>query len=200
MHIEARRMIPVLAKAICAMVVLAVGTGFSTRASAVTLSYEFGGTGTQTFQSDTTLNIGGTCSSPCVISALMTISGHGPAASSISGWASTATGTVTDNLGDLLTLGVSAGDKGSSHPNNGGVFFASALPSVLNISTSSLASFLGGAGLVDYSINISLPDGAYVTPLPAALPLLATGLGAFGLLGWWRKRKRATLSMASAAH
>jgi hypothetical protein len=27
------------------------------------------------------------------------------------------------------------------------------------------------------------------TPLPAALPLLATGLGAFGLLGWRRKRK-----------
>jgi uncharacterized protein (TIGR03118 family) len=27
------------------------------------------------------------------------------------------------------------------------------------------------------------------TPLPAALPLFATGLGAFGLLGWRRKRK-----------
>ena len=29
------------------------------------------------------------------------------------------------------------------------------------------------------------------TPLPAALPLFATGLGAFGLLGWRRKRKQA---------
>ena len=29
------------------------------------------------------------------------------------------------------------------------------------------------------------------TPLPAALPLFATGLGALGLLGWWRKRKAA---------
>ena len=28
-----------------------------------------------------------------------------------------------------------------------------------------------------------------VTPLPAALPLFATGLGALGLLGWRRKRK-----------
>jgi hypothetical protein len=27
------------------------------------------------------------------------------------------------------------------------------------------------------------------TPLPAALPLFATGLGAIGLLGWRRKRK-----------
>jgi hypothetical protein len=29
------------------------------------------------------------------------------------------------------------------------------------------------------------------TPLPAALPLFATGLGALGLLGWRRKRKKA---------
>jgi len=28
-----------------------------------------------------------------------------------------------------------------------------------------------------------------VTPLPAALPLFATGLGALGLLGWRRKKK-----------
>jgi hypothetical protein len=27
------------------------------------------------------------------------------------------------------------------------------------------------------------------TPVPAALPLFATGLGALGLLGWRRKRK-----------
>ena len=30
-----------------------------------------------------------------------------------------------------------------------------------------------------------------VTPLPAALPLFASGLGALGLLGWRRKRKKA---------
>jgi hypothetical protein len=29
------------------------------------------------------------------------------------------------------------------------------------------------------------------TPLPAALPLFATGLGVMGLLGWRRKRKAA---------
>jgi hypothetical protein len=32
---------------------------------------------------------------------------------------------------------------------------------------------------------------APTTPLPAALPLFATGLGAMGLLGWRRKRKQA---------
>jgi hypothetical protein len=33
------------------------------------------------------------------------------------------------------------------------------------------------------------------TPLPAALPLFATGLGALGLLGWRRKRKQAALAL-----
>jgi len=42
---------------------------------------------------------------------------------------------------------------------------------------------------VSLSINILLPEGAYVTPLPAALPLFATGLGVLGLIGWRRKRK-----------
>jgi len=35
--------------------------------------------------------------------------------------------------------------------------------------------------------NVSLSTSE--VPLPAALPLFATGLGALGLLGWWRKRK-----------
>jgi len=35
------------------------------------------------------------------------------------------------------------------------------------------------------------PNGINATPLPAALPLFATGLGAMGLLGWRRKRKNA---------
>ena len=34
-------------------------------------------------------------------------------------------------------------------------------------------------------------DGVGETPLPGALPLFATGLGALGLLGWRRKRKKA---------
>jgi hypothetical protein len=35
------------------------------------------------------------------------------------------------------------------------------------------------------------PPGVGATPLPAALPLFATGLGAMGLFGWRRKRKNA---------
>jgi hypothetical protein len=51
-------------------------------------------------------------------------------------------------------------------------------PSFTNESTS--VSNLGA----DYTIF-----SAATTPLPAALPLFATGLGALGLLGWRRKRR-----------
>jgi hypothetical protein len=43
--------------------------------------------------------------------------------------------------------------------------------------------------------NIS-SESLTATPLPAALPLFATGLGAIGLLGWRRKRKAAALTAA----
>jgi hypothetical protein len=45
----------------------------------------------------------------------------------------------------------------------------------------------------DLPIPMALISTATVsaTPLPAALPLFATGLGAMGLLGWRRKRKNA---------
>ena len=48
------------------------------------------------------------------------------------------------------------------------------------------------------SANIFLTPGTWSsettsneTPLPAALPLFATGLGVLGLIGWRRKRKQA---------
>jgi hypothetical protein len=52
---------------------------------------------------------------------------------------------------------------------------------------------------LDLQLTADVPDGLVVrpffvtvgeiTPLPAALPLFASGLGALGLLGWRRKRK-----------
>jgi hypothetical protein len=39
----------------------------------------------------------------------------------------------------------------------------------------------------------SLQIGTVTTPLPTALPLFATGLGALGLLGWRRKKKAAAV-------
>jgi hypothetical protein len=42
---------------------------------------------------------------------------------------------------------------------------------------------------VGYNAGVSINGTIGTTPLPAALPLFATGLGALGLLGWRRKRK-----------
>ena len=43
----------------------------------------------------------------------------------------------------------------------------------------------------DFTLDSLTLNGPATTPLPAALPLFATGLGALGLLGWRRKRKNA---------
>jgi hypothetical protein len=56
--------------------------------------------------------------------------------------------------------------------------------------------------LVSLSKSVLTTDGASpgdpnpgTTPVPAALPLFATGLGAMGLLGWRRKKKAATAAV-----
>jgi hypothetical protein len=49
-----------------------------------------------------------------------------------------------------------------------------------------------------YSISTFGPIGNAVAPIPAALPLFATGLGGLGLLGW-RRRKAASERQTAAA-
>ena len=46
-----------------------------------------------------------------------------------------------------------------------------------------------GAG--NFDASLATGDAPGVTPLPAALPLFASGLGAIGFIGWRRKRKAA---------
>jgi hypothetical protein len=52
-----------------------------------------------------------------------------------------------------------------------------------------ISTYLAVGNVVDpnFQINFALSQ----TPLPAALPLFASGLGAMGLLGWRKKRKAA---------
>ena len=57
-------------------------------------------------------------------------------------------------------------------------------------------TYITDAGITDivsYGLYIPAP-----VPLPAALPLFATGLGVLGLLGWRRRRKAARSPTASA--
>jgi hypothetical protein len=179
-------------KGFCFGAALAAMNLLPTSASAVTLSYEYSGTGSADFGSETTLNLGGSCSSSCVISAMLTMSGTGPAPSATSGWAGQTSATILDNLGDSLHLAVNAGDIGTNHTTFGGVLFPAVLPATLDISTLSLASFLGGPGTIDYSLSINLPAGAYVTPLPDTLTLFATGLGFIGMFALWGRRRKAS--------
>jgi hypothetical protein len=53
---------------------------------------------------------------------------------------------------------------------------------------------LSNCGVVDIPYNFVGGSINLITPLPAALPLFATGLGALGLLGWRRKRKASALA------
>ena len=46
----------------------------------------------------------------------------------------------------------------------------------------------------NYFVDDLTINAASATPLPAALPLFVSGLGALGLFGWRRKRKAATLA------
>ena len=56
------------------------------------------------------------------------------------------------------------------------------------------ASFPTSVGTLTLSSAGDATFTAVVTPLPAALPLFVTGLGALGLLGWRRKKKAAALA------
>jgi len=68
------------------------------------------------------------------------------------------------------------------HTTSSGIFFAADITTGCTFSGSTLTCG-PTTGVVWSSPN--------VVPLPAALPLFATGLGTLGLLGWRRKRKNA---------
>ena len=69
-----------------------------------------------------------------------------------------------------------------SGPLSGTVTFAGATFSSLGITP----------GDYVYSLPNDTITLSFVTPLPAALPLFLSGLGALGLIGWCRKRKSTT--------
>ena len=81
--------------------------------------------------------------------------------------------------------------------NGGSNIWASVLGGpVLGISTSAdwIWSLPDNAQYADLSAEIFNTSESRAAPLPAALPLFATGLGLMGLLGWRRKRKGAAIA------
>ena len=95
---------------------------------------------------------------------------------------------------------VSNGNITSGHFNaniNGNTAFLLASLVFGNAGASALdllnCACFGTQGVRDTSSS-TLTFAVAATPLPAALPLFATGLGVLGLLGWRRKRKAAALA------
>jgi hypothetical protein len=86
--------------------------------------------------------------------------------------------------GSALVDTVSASGFDSGNTNGTPVIFLTL--SAADITSIAIITTNNGAGL---GFTISSLSGAVATPLPAALPLFATGLGAMGLIGWRRKRK-----------
>jgi hypothetical protein len=84
-------------------------------------------------------------------------------------------GTINLDVIDLIGSGVLAGVTGSGTAFGTVVFNSPGPPTNFD-------------GTFDVTVNATL------TPLPAAHPLFASGLGAMGLLGWRRKRKDAALA------
>jgi len=74
--------------------------------------------------------------------------------------------------------------------NNGAFSNLPSLNVVASLTETGAMQEIGGYfGVAGNSIQVQSGSAPAVTPLPAALPLFASGLGALGLLGWRRKRK-----------
>jgi hypothetical protein len=68
--------------------------------------------------------------------------------------------------------------------------------STLGLAEQMFGGVLTTKGLFGDGIGLDESQGDPATPLPAAFPLFATGLGAVGLLGWRRNRKSVSTATA----
>jgi hypothetical protein len=93
-----------------------------------------------------------------------------------------ATRDVVFSASGTLTV---IGSNGATQALYGGDFGTATLLGFVGLTSFTLRCEAGCQATVD---NIVFSELSTV-PLPAALPLFATGLGALGLLGWRRKRK-----------
>jgi hypothetical protein len=108
-------------------------------------------------------------------------------------------GSVTGTGTDVSLLFVF--DGGNIHWNGPAIVdLGGGLDLSIALSDGSFFGILGGP-LPSVAINATFSlTGNTVSqaPLPAALPLFATGLGAMGLLGWWRRKRQGLFASATA--
>ena len=102
-----------------------------------------------------------------------------------------ATVTFVDGVGYKVDGALSGAFYGPNTTDPG--YIESIFTSATLFASAVLTNDIGGFEVADVSANF-IQTGLSGTPLPAALPLFASGLGALGLLGWRRKRKVASLA------
>ena len=93
---------------------------------------------------------------------------------------------VADNAGHSATFTLASNSQSGAQ-----VIGFAATGTIITV-----AALVAPGALFDFFIdnitfNEALPDSLVVTPLPGALPLFASGLGALGLFNWRRKKKLA---------
>jgi hypothetical protein len=86
---------------------------------------------------------------------------------------------VGPEAGQLFTFSNFAGGEPNEGPSNVYVYLSTALPGLWADAGAGVAGEIAGY-FVEYQVG--------AVPLPAALPLMLTGLVGFGFLGWRRKR------------
>ena len=75
--------------------------------------------------------------------------------------------------------------------SDGHVYFFTGVQSPFNANFTPNYNFIIQTTFSQEKWISGLAEIASETPLPPALPLFATGLGALGLIGWRKKRKQA---------
>jgi hypothetical protein len=113
---------------------------------------------------------------------------HGPTDISSSAGVIFSTGTSLTATANGLFFNFGSGGAGWTFQNSGDTAFIE-----LSSNGFTEVDYIWGSNLTQ-SLSGNVDIGVAATPLPAALPLFAGGLGALGLLGW--RRKRAARSLA----
>ncbi len=98
-----------------------------------------------------------------------------------------ATVTFVDGIGFYVDGVLSAQPYGPNTTGSG--YIESIFTSTTLFESAVLTNDIGGFEVADVSASYLQTGLQSETPLPATLPLFATGLGGLGLLGWRRKRK-----------
>jgi hypothetical protein len=116
------------------------------------------------------------------------ISGPTSFGSGFTSVAASGSGDIVEVVGSASLLDLPSGYVSGALLSNTSAYTSTTL-SLLGV-TPGTYEWTWGTGATADSFTLEIGT----TPLPAALPLFATGLGAMGLFGWRRKRKTAAIA------